>query len=75
MLLRVLLGPLSSESLASSCSAATETCNQVMRVLGLWKERNSLIGEVHGGGARGLSGGQRKRVNVAMELVLQPSVR
>ena len=43
-----------------------------MKVLGLYAHRNARIGDPDR--RRGLSGGQRKRVNVAMELVLDPSV-
>ena len=42
-----------------------------MMVLGLFPQRHKLIGDEAN---RGISGGQRKRVNVAMELVLDPSV-
>ena len=43
----------------------------IMHVLGLWKHRKTIIGDER---RRGISGGQRKRVNVAMELVMDPSV-
>mmetsp|Transcript_7124 Transcript_7124/g.15227 ORF Transcript_7124/g.15227 Transcript_7124/m.15227 type:complete len:853 (-) Transcript_7124:98-2656(-) len=43
----------------------------VISLLGLTRVRNSLIGDER---VRGISGGQRKRVNVAMELVTNPSV-
>lgn len=45
--------------------------NQIMQRLGLYAQRHSIIGDARN---RGISGGQRKRVNVAMELVLDPSV-
>jgi ABC-type multidrug transport system ATPase subunit len=40
-------------------------------VLGLWEVRHSYIGDEE---TRGISGGQRKRVNIGMELVSEPSV-
>ena len=43
----------------------------IMHVLGLWDHRKSIIGDEK---TRGISGGQCKRVNVAMELVADPSV-
>ena len=43
----------------------------VIDMLGLTQQRHSVIGDVH---RRGLSGGQRKRVNVGLELVADPSL-
>jgi len=40
-------------------------------LLGLWDIRHCLIGDER---ARGISGGQRKRVNIGMELVADPTV-
>ena len=64
---------------ASVDDAVDDKVDSVMRVLGLWPLRHAFIGGYANGGGgghgRGLSGGQRKRVNVAMELVLDPSVR
>jgi ABC-type multidrug transport system ATPase subunit len=40
-------------------------------VLNLWKIRHSPVGDEE---SRGISGGQRKRVNIGMELVANPSV-
>ena len=46
-------------------------CAEVMRSLGLEEQRDALVGDAL---SRGLSGGQRKRVAVAIELVRDPSV-
>eukprot|EP00536_Pseudo-nitzschia_multiseries_P004086 jgi/Psemu1/187311/e_gw1.66.61.1 len=48
-----------------------ERVYQVMESLDLLRIRNSVIGDEI---VRGISGGQRKRVNVAMELVADPSL-
>jgi ABC-type taurine transport system ATPase subunit len=40
-------------------------------LLGLWEIRHSLIGDER---VRGISGGQRKRVNIGMELAADPTV-
>lgn len=45
--------------------------NQVIEELGLEDCRDSLIGDEE---SRGISGGQRKRVNIGIELVSDPSV-
>lgn len=45
--------------------------NYVIEVLGLERVRNSIIGDAN---VRGISGGQRKRVNIALELVSNPAV-
>jgi len=42
---------------------------RAMRVLGLDDVRHSIVGDVE---KRGISGGQRKRVNIGMELVIDP---
>ncbi|XAR52349.1 Monosaccharide-transporting ATPase [Bertholletia excelsa] len=44
---------------------------RVIESLGLQAVRDSLVGTVE---KRGISGGQRKRVNVGLELVLEPSL-
>lgn len=44
---------------------------RVIEFLGLQSVRNSLVGTVE---KRGISGGQRKRVNVGLELVMEPSL-
>lgn len=43
----------------------------VIRVLGLEDIRNSIIGDEN---VRGISGGQRKRVNIGIEMCAQPSI-
>lgn len=45
--------------------------DEVIRNMGLHKVRHSIIG---GGTKRGLSGGQKKRVNIAMELMHGPQI-
>lgn len=44
---------------------------RVIEFLGLQTVRNSLVGTVE---KRGISGGQRKRVNVGLEMVIEPSI-
>ncbi|KAK1613388.1 hypothetical protein QYE76_037061 [Lolium multiflorum] len=44
---------------------------RVIEALGLQPVRDSLVGTVE---QRGISGGQRKRVNVGLEMVMEPSV-
>jgi ABC-type multidrug transport system ATPase subunit len=44
---------------------------RVIESLGLQGIRNSLVGTVE---KRGISGGQRKRVNVGLEMVMEPSL-
>ncbi|KAM0867018.1 hypothetical protein ACQ4PT_042270 [Festuca glaucescens] len=44
---------------------------RVIESLGLQAVRDSLVGDVE---QRGISGGQRKRVNVGLEMVMEPSV-
>lgn len=44
---------------------------RVIESLGLQPVRDSLVGTVE---QRGISGGQRKRVNVGVEMVMEPSV-
>jgi ABC-type multidrug transport system ATPase subunit len=45
--------------------------NELLHAMGLNKVRHSVIG---GGAKRGISGGQKKRVNIAMELMHDPQV-
>jgi ABC-type multidrug transport system ATPase subunit len=45
--------------------------NQIISSLGIAHVSNSIIGDEE---ERGISGGQRKRVNIGMELVAEPSV-
>lgn len=47
------------------------TVERVINSLGLDTIRNSLVGTVE---KRGISGGQRKRVNVGIEMVMKPSL-
>jgi ABC-type multidrug transport system ATPase subunit len=44
---------------------------RVIEFLGLQSVRNSVVGTVE---KRGISGGQRKRVNVGLEMVMEPSL-
>lgn len=48
--------------------------DDVLSDLGLKEIQNSLIGQSTGGPGRGISGGERKRVSVAQELVTRPSL-
>jgi ABC-type multidrug transport system ATPase subunit/ABC-type multidrug transport system permease subunit len=48
--------------------------DETIREVGLWHVRHSLVGNALGIGARGVSGGERKRVSVASELVVRPSL-
>ena len=50
---------------------ANAMVNSVIVSMGLWKVRHSKIGDEK---VRGISGGQRKRVNVAIELMGRPSL-
>ncbi|KAK4740524.1 hypothetical protein SAY87_032371 [Trapa incisa] len=47
------------------------TIERVIESLGLQPVRDSLVGTVE---KRGISGGQRKRVNVGLEMVMEPSL-
>ena len=44
---------------------------RTIQALGLGSIRDSVVGTVE---KRGISGGQRKRVNVGLELVIEPSL-
>ncbi len=52
-------------------SEKDKVVNEVIRLVGLMKVRHSIIGNEE---QRGISGGERKRVNIGLELVAQPSV-
>ncbi|KAI3987299.1 hypothetical protein MKX01_003049, partial [Papaver californicum] len=57
-----------------TCMPKAESVLVIERVidsLGLQQVRDSLVGTVE---KRGISGGQRKRVNVGMEMVMEPSL-
>jgi ABC-type multidrug transport system ATPase subunit/ABC-type multidrug transport system permease subunit len=64
-----------SARLKTSCDSSDEQVKRnvedVMEELGLMHVRNSLLG---GQSQRGISGGERKRVAVASELVVRPSL-
>lgn len=47
--------------------------NEVMKQLGIYHIRDSLIGSEEGKG-RGISGGEKRRVGIACELVTSPSI-
>ena len=49
--------------------AIEQHVERLLERMGLWKIRDSLIG---GAAKRGISGGQRKRVNIALELITEP---
>jgi ABC transport system ATP-binding/permease protein len=49
----------------------TEIVNQTLQSLGLYKKRNTKVGSVL---SKTISGGQRKRLNIALELIREPSV-
>ena len=51
-----------------------ELVDETLAQLGLTDVKDSLIGSSSGGSGRGISGGERKRVSVAVELVAKPSV-
>ncbi|KAM5579194.1 ABC transporter G family member 24-like [Rosa sericea] len=59
--------------LSADLSKADEflVIERVIESLGLQTVRNSLVGTVE---KRGISGGQRKRVNVGVEMVMEPSL-
>ncbi|CAN6293402.1 unnamed protein product [Urochloa humidicola] len=54
-----------------SRSDRVRVLERVIGSLGLQEIRNSLVGTVE---KRGISGGQRKRVNVGIEMVMEPSL-
>ena len=59
--------------LPPQCSSAEirRVVDETLDNLNLWKIRHSPVGDEE---RRGISGGQRKRVNIGMELVADPSV-
>ncbi|KAJ1941117.1 (ABC) transporter, partial [Linderina pennispora] len=54
-----------------SRAAKEERVREVLEELGLWTVRDSRIGK---SGARGISGGEMRRVSIACELVTSPSI-
>ncbi|XP_028788979.1 ABC transporter G family member 24 isoform X2 [Neltuma alba] len=58
-------------SAESSKADKVVVVERVIEFLGLHSVRNSLVGTVE---KRGISGGQRKRVNVGLEMVMEPSL-
>ncbi|KAJ1735266.1 (ABC) transporter [Coemansia biformis] len=54
-----------------SQTAKQRRVRQVLTELGLWSVRDSRIGK---SGARGISGGEMRRVSIACELVTSPSI-
>ncbi|KAF8672627.1 hypothetical protein HU200_049318 [Digitaria exilis] len=58
-------------SKGTSRSDKLRVLERVIESLGLQEIRNSLVGTVE---KRGISGGQRKRVNVGTEMVMEPSL-
>lgn len=47
---------------------------EVLSQLGLLDVADSVIGSPEGSGRRGISGGERRRVSIALELVAHPAV-
>ncbi|KAJ2454163.1 (ABC) transporter, partial [Coemansia sp. RSA 2336] len=56
---------------AMSLAAKEKRVREVLIELGLWSVRDSKIGK---NGARGISGGEMRRVSIACELVTSPSI-
>jgi ABC-type multidrug transport system ATPase subunit/ABC-type multidrug transport system permease subunit len=54
-------------------SAKEQRVYEVEKQLGIWPIRDSLIGSEEGKG-RGISGGEKRRVGIACELVTSPSI-
>ena len=54
-------------------SAKEQRVFEVEKQLGIWAIRDSLIGSEEGNG-RGISGGEKRRVGIACELVTSPSI-
>lgn len=55
----------------TSSSEIKDVANKVMASLGLSRVANNLVGDVH---RRGISGGEKKRVNIGVELMSKPSI-
>ena len=55
----------------TSTELKDQIVKDVMKLLGLYDIRHTIIGDER---RRGISGGQKKRVNIGMELVAQPSM-
>jgi ABC-type multidrug transport system ATPase subunit len=55
----------------SGSKHSSDVVNAILRVLDIYRVKHVNIGDEH---VRGISGGQRKRVNVAMELAGDPSM-
>jgi len=45
--------------------------NEVLRILGLWQRKDMRVGDLL---SKMISGGQRKRLNIALELIREPSI-
>lgn len=58
----------------ASMAARQERAAQVLKALHMDHLLHSRIGDSHGGDARGISGGEKRRVGVAMELMSEPRV-
>ena len=58
----------------NNCHRIDEMVDQVLEDLNLTSVQHSLIGQSSLGEGRGISGGERKRVSVAQELVTRPSL-
>ena len=52
-------------------AAREKRVDQVMELLGLSHVKNTVVGDVN---VRGVSGGEKKRVNIGIELVANPRV-
>lgn len=55
-------------------AAKRERVDAVIAELGLVNARHTLVGGIQAGQPRGLSGGERKRLNIAIDLIHQPNV-
>jgi len=53
-----------------SADEREDVVNSTLKKLGLWHIRNSVVGDEY---RRGISGGEKKRVNIGVELVAEPS--
>lgn len=57
-----------------SRAAKSQRVHEVEKELGIYHIRDQLIGSEDGGNGRGVSGGERRRVAIACELVTSPSI-